>query len=107
MKQKMKGKTKHGGWAFLFGEFWMSPSDRRLDRQGASVPLPPKAFDAVHLLVRNHGSLVSRREIVDTLWPGIHVAEANLTNVIGQIRKELGREAIETVSKYGYRFTVP
>lgn len=93
--------------AFLFGEFRMLPSDRRLYRNGASVPLPPKAFDAVHLLVRNHGRLVLRLEIVDALWPGIHVAEANVTNVIGQIRKALGREAVETVSKYGYRFTIP
>lgn len=91
---------------FLFGEFRLSSSNRRLFRNGASVPLPPKAFDALHLLVRNHGSLVARREIVDTLWPGIHVAEANLTNVIGQVRKALGREAVETVSKFGYRFTI-
>ena len=42
-----------------------------------------------------------------SLWPGVHVEEANLTNIIVQLRKVLGREAIQTVSRFGYRFTLP
>jgi DNA-binding winged helix-turn-helix (wHTH) protein len=93
--------------AFRFGGFSMSPRERRLFRNGESVLLPPKAFDALYLLVRNHGNLISRAAVFSTLWPGIHVEEANLTNVIVQLRKVLGREAIQTVSKFGYRFTLP
>ena len=92
---------------YRFGEFSMSSRERRLFRNGKSVPLPPKAFDAMQLLVRSHGNLVSRAEIFSTLWPGVHVEEANITNIIGQLRKVLGREAIQTVSKFGYRFTLP
>jgi DNA-binding winged helix-turn-helix (wHTH) protein len=92
---------------YRFGEFSMSPRERRLFRNGKSVLLPPKAFDAMYLLVRNHGNLTSRVEVFSTLWPGVHVEEANLTNIIGQLRKLLGPDAIQTVSKFGYRFTLP
>ena len=93
--------------AYRFGEFSLFPSERRLCQSGTCIPLPPKAFDAMHLLVRNHGGLVLRQEIIQTLWPNIHVSEANLTNIIVQLRKILGRDAIQTVSKSGYRFTLP
>ncbi len=93
--------------AYRFGEFSLFPSERRLRQSATSVPLPPKAFDAIYLLVRNHGSLVLRQEIIQSLWPDIHVEETNLTNIIVMLRKILGRDAIQTVSKYGYRFTLP
>jgi DNA-binding winged helix-turn-helix (wHTH) protein len=93
--------------AYRFGEFSLSPSERRLLRGEKIIPLPAKAFDAMHLLVCKHGSLVLRDEITRALWPNIYVTEANLTNIIVLLRKILGREAIQTVSKYGYRFSVP
>ena len=92
---------------YRFGEFSMSPRERRLFRNGKSVLLPPKAFDAMYLLVRSHGNLIPRTEVFSALWPGVHVEEANLTNIIVQLRKVLGRDAIQTVSKFGYRFTLP
>ncbi len=92
---------------YLFGEFSMSVRERRLLRGGQCVVLPPKAFDALLLMVRRHENLVSRTEIFSTLWPGIHVSEANLTNVIVVLRKTLGRDSIQTVSKFGYRFMLP
>jgi DNA-binding winged helix-turn-helix (wHTH) protein len=92
---------------YLFGEFSISARERRLLRRGKCVVLPPKAFDALYLLVRRHERLVSRNEIFSTLWPGIHVSEANLTNVIVVLRKVLGRDSIQTVSRFGYRFTLP
>jgi DNA-binding winged helix-turn-helix (wHTH) protein/tetratricopeptide (TPR) repeat protein len=92
---------------YRFGQFSLSPRERRLFRGDKSVPLPPKAFDAVNLLVRNHGNLVKREEIFSNLWPDVHVSEANLTNIIVLLRKVLGRGVIQTVSKFGYRFTPP
>ena len=88
---------------FRFGEFSLSPRERLLSRRNENVPLPPKAFDLLEVLVRNHGSLVPRSELFTALWPGIHVSEANLTNLIVSLRKLLGGDAIQTVSKHGYR----
>jgi DNA-binding winged helix-turn-helix (wHTH) protein len=90
--------------AFRFGEFELDPRDRRLTRAGISVSLQPKAFDALMCLVRRAGHLVSKQELTNALWPSVYVSEANLTNVIVQLRKTLGRDAIKTVSKHGYRF---
>jgi DNA-binding winged helix-turn-helix (wHTH) protein len=92
---------------YRFGEFSLSLRKRRLFQGETCVLLGPKAFDALHLLVRNHGSLVARSKLFSTLWPRIHVTEANLTNIIVLLRKRLGRDAIQTVSKFGYRFTLP
>ncbi len=91
---------------YRFGEFSISPAERRLFKGAKSVVLPPQAFDALHLLIRKPGGLVAKSEFMRTLWPGVHVSEANLTNIVVQLRKVFGREAIETVSKFGYRFTL-
>jgi DNA-binding winged helix-turn-helix (wHTH) protein len=93
--------------AYHFGEFSIWPSERRLVRGGKSILLPPKAFDALLLFVRSHGSLVLRANITRVLWPDTHVSEANLTNIIVLLRKALGQDSIQTVSKSGYRFTLP
>jgi DNA-binding winged helix-turn-helix (wHTH) protein len=107
VQEKRKENQTMEDDTYRFGEFSMSPRERQLFRNGETVLLPPKAFDAMYLLIRSHGNLVSRAEVFSTLWPGVHVEEANLTNIIVQLRKVLGRDAIQTVSKYGYRFTVP
>jgi len=88
---------------FRFGQFSLAPAERRLARGQENIFLPPKAFDLLEILVRNHGSLVSRSELFAALWPGIHVSEANLTNLIVVLRKALDSDAIQTVSKHGYR----
>jgi TolB-like protein/DNA-binding winged helix-turn-helix (wHTH) protein/Flp pilus assembly protein TadD len=72
----------------------------------AVVTLTPKAFDTLHLLVRNSGHLLEKDVLVRMLWPDSFVEEGNLTNNIFLLRKALGQEPeyIETVPKKGYRF---
>src|SRR3954467_15777358 len=93
--------------AYRFGEFDLYPSERQLHRRQRALKVPPKVFDALLLLVRNAERLVRRDELIETLWPDTYVTDANLTNVILSLRKTLGREAIQTVSKFGYRFCMP
>jgi DNA-binding winged helix-turn-helix (wHTH) protein len=92
---------------YRFGEFALSPGGRRLSHAGVSVALPPKTFDALCLLVRKRGELVAKEEFLRTLWPGVYVTEANLTNIVVYLRKLLGKKAVQTVAKFGYRFTLP
>jgi len=96
-----------GPGAYRFGEFELFPSDRRLTCGKQEAAVPPKAFDALLLLVRNAGRLVRKEDLVQALWPHTYVSEANLTNTIVALRKVLGHDAIQTVSKFGYRFTPP
>jgi DNA-binding winged helix-turn-helix (wHTH) protein len=66
--------------AYRFAGFSLFPCERLLARGNENIPLPPKVFDAMDLLVRNYGRLVSRQELVKTLWPDVHVTDSNLTN---------------------------
>jgi DNA-binding winged helix-turn-helix (wHTH) protein len=93
--------------AYRFGDFELHPQDRLLKKAGAPVPLQPKAFDALLCLVQRAKHLVSKEELIRTLWPSVYVSEANLTNTIGSLRKIVGRAAIATASKHGYRFELP
>jgi DNA-binding winged helix-turn-helix (wHTH) protein len=90
--------------AYRFDNFELHPRERLLKRGGEAVPLPPKAFDALLCLVGKAERLVTKSELTDKLWPDTYVSEANLTNLIVCLRKVVGHDAIQTVSKHGYRF---
>lgn len=107
MQKKSKEKETTRGGAYRFGEFDLYPSERLLRRRQQAVRLAPKAFDALLLFARNAERLVRRDELIEALWPDTYVLDANLTNVIVSLRKVLGRGAIQTVSKFGYRFALP
>jgi Tol biopolymer transport system component/DNA-binding winged helix-turn-helix (wHTH) protein len=94
---------------YEFEPYRLEVQERRLTRAGQAVPLSPKLFDALLLLVENHGRLLEKDELLKTLWPDSFVEESNLTHYISQLRKTLGPDAqgnpyIETVPKRGYRF---
>jgi DNA-binding winged helix-turn-helix (wHTH) protein len=93
--------------AYRFGDFELNPRDRLLRRASIAVPLQPRAFDALLCLLRNAEHLVSKQQLISLLWPSTHVSETNLTNLIVDLRKLVGRDAIRTVSKHGYRFELP
>jgi TolB-like protein/Tfp pilus assembly protein PilF len=97
---------------YLFGPFRLEPAECRLLRDGLLVPLTPKAFAMLLVLVSRSGSLVEKEFLMQELWPDAFVEEGNLTFTISVIRKALGERAraagyIETVPKRGYRFTAP
>src|SRR2546430_433373 len=105
-KEIQRAGTERDQSTFEFGEFRLDAAERLLTRGGEVVPLQPKTFEALLLLVRNSGHLLTKRDVLDALWPNAFVEEANLTNAIYQLRKALGNaQVIETVSKHGYRFT--
>lgn len=93
-----------------FGPFRLDAPERRLLRDGLPVPLTPKAFDLLHLLVRSGGHLVTKDELIRGLWPDSAVEENNLTVNMSALRRALGDSKgaggryIETVPKVGYRF---
>lgn len=93
--------------AYRFGGHQLFPHERLLKCNNEPVSLTPKTLDVLLCLVSKAGRLVTKDELMDTVWPGTYVAEANLTNAIVSLRKIVGREAIRTVSKHGYRFESP
>src|SRR5437867_12694605 len=94
---------------FEFGPFRLDPAERQLLRNNQTVPLAPKAFDTLLLLVENSGHLLTKEEMLKRLWPETFVEEVNLAQNISAIRRALGErdgggQYIETVPKAGYRF---
>jgi DNA-binding winged helix-turn-helix (wHTH) protein len=106
-KEIPKKNQRTAEMSYRFGEFELNPGDRILLRNDVPVALAPKSFDALLYLVRNAEHLVGKSDLMEALWPSTFVSEANLTNTIVSLRKVLGRDAIRTVSKHGYRFVVP
>lgn len=92
---------------FLFGLFRIDVTERVLLGEKGSIPLTPKAFDTLFVLVQNSGHVLSTEELMAQVWPDSFVEENNLAQNISTLRKVLGVDGgkfIETVSKRGYRF---
>ena len=90
---------------------WVFDSDsREVVREGRAVPLSPKAFDLLELLIRRRPKAVARTEIHEHLWPGTFVSAANLANLVMELRAALGDDArkpriLRTVPRFGYAFS--
>lgn len=95
-----------------FDRFTLDPNQRQLRRDGRPVGLNSRYMDALALLVREDGKLVSKDRFLDEVWKGVPVTDEALTQCIRTLRKQLGDDAarprfIETVPKHGYRFIAP
>jgi Tol biopolymer transport system component/DNA-binding winged helix-turn-helix (wHTH) protein len=94
---------------FNFKNFTLDLEKRLLLRDGEPVPLTPKAFDTLALLVRRSGHVVGKDELLEEIWADAFVEESTIAQNVFTLRKALGRnhaenQFIETVPKHGYRF---
>jgi eukaryotic-like serine/threonine-protein kinase len=94
---------------YEFARFRLDATERTLTRDGVPVPLAPKVFDTLLVLVRNSGLVLEKEELLRAIWPDSFVEESNLAQNISQLRKALGEGSveprlIETIPKRGYRF---
>jgi len=94
---------------YEFGPYALDVGERRLLKAGHAVPLAPKAHDVLVALVRRAGTLVTKSELLDLVWPDVSVQEGVLSVYVSALRKALGDSGevapyIETVPPAGYRF---
>jgi len=96
---------------YEFGKFRLDVSEHKLLRLSGPTngSIPEKAFLTLVHLVRNDGALLTKDELLETVWPDTSVEENNLVKTIYSIRRFLddireNPEYIETVPKHGYRF---
>ncbi|MGA3159817.1 MAG: winged helix-turn-helix domain-containing protein [Terracidiphilus sp.] len=90
---------------YRFDEFELDPVRRVLSHRNEPVLLTPKAFDVLAYLVLNPGRVVTKDELLKTVWPDSFVEEGNLAQYISGLRKALGDKAslIATVPGRGYQ----
>src|SRR5919107_838742 len=94
---------------FKFDDFNLDVDERSLTFQGQPVPLTPKAFQTLTVLLRNHGRVVEKECFLSEVWADTFVEETILAQNIRTLRKTLGRfrqdkEFIVTVPRRGYQF---
>jgi DNA-binding winged helix-turn-helix (wHTH) protein len=92
-----------------FGPFTLDADTRQLLDGDQPVHLSPKAFDVLCVLLHAAPRVVNKADLHDRIWPGTFVVDANLSVLIGEIRKALADSAqtprfIRTVHKVGYAF---
>jgi len=104
--------SERANLVYVFGPFRLEVKEHRLMHEGRAIPLTGKAFETLRVLVDKHGTLVSKRDLMNAVWPEASVEENNLDRNISVVRKALGERAsgrryIETVPRLGYRFVAP
>jgi DNA-binding winged helix-turn-helix (wHTH) protein/Tfp pilus assembly protein PilF len=94
---------------YRFGPFRLIPAERLLLNEQKRVPLTPKALEVLEVLLHRAGSLVTKRLLLEAVWPDTFVEEGTVARNISEVRRALGgprvgRRYIETISRSGYRF---
>src|SRR6185436_12940061 len=102
----MPDNSKH---FYDFGPYRVDANERLLRRGDQVVPLTPKAFEMLLVLIEDGGRLLTKEELMKRVWPDTVVEEANLSHNIYKLREALGEgrngeKYIETVPRRGYRF---
>jgi Tol biopolymer transport system component/DNA-binding winged helix-turn-helix (wHTH) protein len=97
---------------YSFDNYTLNAGERTLKRQDDTIALTPKVFETLLVLVQNRDHIVSKEELLTSIWPEHFVEESNLTQNVSVLRKALGESAngkkyIATFSGRGYRFVEP
>jgi DNA-binding winged helix-turn-helix (wHTH) protein len=92
-----------------FGEFALDTDTREVLSRGHPVHLSPKAYQLLAILVEARPRALSKSDLQERLWPDTWVVEANLANLVGEIRRALGDDPrrprfVRTVHRFGYAF---
>jgi TolB-like protein/DNA-binding winged helix-turn-helix (wHTH) protein/Tfp pilus assembly protein PilF len=94
---------------YRFDDFLADPETWRLSRGGQEIHLEPVVLELLIYLIANRGRLVTRQELMDTVWGDTVISESALTKAVARLRKGLGDDSathryLETVRSRGYRF---
>lgn len=93
-----------------FGAAVFDETSWTLTVAGSPVELEGKPLQLLHELLLNAGEAVTKAELFDAVWPGVHVVEASLTTAVSKLRGALGdggADVIQTLPRIGYRLAVP
>jgi DNA-binding winged helix-turn-helix (wHTH) protein/TolB-like protein len=96
------------GRIWQFGECEFDELRYELRVRSRVVDLEGKPLEVLHQLLLRAGDTVRKEDLLETVWPGVLVVDASLATAVSKLRKVLGEEEIiKTVSRIGYRISVP
>ena len=105
--------TAHGLWGdtvqFSFGNYALDVDRRELRRGSEQISVGPQVFDLLVYLVKNRERVVSKDDLIESVWGGRIVSESTLTSHINAVRKAVGdsgeeQNLIRTIARKGFRF---
>lgn len=102
--------SRHSSKRFRFGTFVLDLGRGILQQGEESVKLRPQSFEVLRILIENHGRLVRKSQLIESVWPGVIVTDGSLTQCVADIRRAIGdrqRTLIQTVPRRGYVFSEP
>jgi TolB-like protein len=94
---------------FIFGSYTLDPNRRELNRESDTIALGPRVFDLLLYLVQHSDRVVSKRELLHSVWGGRIVSESTLTSHVNAVRNAIGdsgseQRLVRTVARKGFRF---
>ena len=98
------------GHFYEFDSFRVDTTERQLWQNGRLVPMTPKVFDVLLILLENKGQTVEKEQLIKQVWTDTYVEDGSINRNISTLRKALGDDSneqrfIKTLPKRGYRFT--
>ena len=105
-------RTKKWTMRACFGPFMLDTSTREIRREDEIIHVSPKCFDLLRFLIEAAPRVVSKRQILDAIWPGTYVSDGTLAATVTELRGALDDDAkhpefIRTVHRVGYAFCAP
>lgn len=102
-------RSSPGTTRYRFSGHILSPARRMLVHDGRELPLIPRCFDLLVLLIERRDEAISRNDILDAVWSDVVVSDGALSQAVRTLRRALGDDPrdptfIRTVSRHGYRF---
>lgn len=111
-ESRQSGVRLRGRRRWSFGDCVLDETKWLLTVNGLRAPVESKPLELLRELLLRAGQVVTKDELLDTIWPDVTVVEASLPTAVGKLRRALGddrrdRPIIETVARIGYRLAVP
>ena len=97
---------------FFFADCVLDVASHSFSRDGSAVPIEPQVFDLLHLLAQRAGQLVTKDDLVDTVWEGRIVSDVTIGSRISAARKAVGdngtdQKVIRTIPRRGFSLVAP
>src|SRR5258708_40200338 len=109
-RESVQELASTSGRLWRFGDYELDELGRELRVKGKPLELESKPLDILLQLLLHAGEVVTKEELLESVWPDVMVVDGSLATGVSKLRKAMGDEdhhVIVTVPRVGYRLAVP